>query len=187
MIKGKKVYLTAVDRPSIEQLRTWRNNPELRKYFREYREISVEMQERWFSERVNTQNQVDFEIHDIESGKLIGHCGLYYIDWVNRNAEFTVYIGDMMFRNGGYGSDALRLLFDYGFKTLNLHRIWAEVYSNNAAIGIYRRLGFRDEGIKRQHHFEAGEWLDSFMLGLLQDEWDTVVASELESSRRNSE
>lgn len=172
MITGKKTYLVAVNRESIEQLRTWRNNPELRKYFREHREISKEMQERWFTERVlNNPCQVDFEIHDIDTGKLIGHCGLYYIDWINRNAEFTVYIGDMSYRNGGYGSDALRLLFEYGFSTLNLHRIWAEVYSNNGAIDIYRRLGFKDEGVKRQHHFETWQYLDCYMLGLLQNEW----------------
>ena len=178
MIQGKKVFLTAVDHSSVEQLRQWRNNPELRQYFREHREISKEMQERWFTERVNSQNQVDFEIHDISTGNLIGHCGLYYIDWINRNAEFTVYIGDMNYRNGGFGSDTLRLLFEYGFSALNLHRIWAEVYSNNTAIDIYRRLGFIDEGVKRQHHFDAGRYIDSHMLGLLNTEWKELNAKD---------
>ena len=172
MISGSKVYLTAVNRSSISQLQEWRNKPELRRYFREYREISDEMQKRWFEDRVLVnRDQVDFEIHDADSGKLIGHCGLYYISWTNRTAEFTVYIGDMSFRNGGYGSDALRLLIAYGFNTLNLHRIWCEVYSNNSAINVYRHLGFKDEGILRQHHYDEGQYWDSHMLGLLRSEW----------------
>ena len=172
MIKGKKVVLGPVLRESLEQLRQWRNNPELRKYFREHREISPDMQLDWYENRVsNNQNQVDFEIRT--SNVLIGHCGLYYIKWKDRVAEFTIYIGDMRYRNGGYGSDALRTLIKYGFDELNLHRIWCEVYSNNTAIDVYRRLGFKDEGILRQHHWCNGGYLDSHMLGLLREEWET--------------
>lgn len=174
MIEGKKVYLTAVNKTSISQLQEWRNSPGLRRYFREYREISDEMQRRWYEERVlSNKDQVDFEIHDAATGNLIGHCGLYYISWVSRTAEFTVYIGDMSYRKGGFGSDALRLLFTYGFDTLNLNRIWCEVYSNNEAIKVYRHLGFKDEGCLRKHHYDEGKYWDSYILGLLKDEWHT--------------
>ena len=150
----------------------WRNNPRLRKYFREYREISDAMQEAWYNGRVlNNDKQVDFEIHDQKTGKLIGHCGLCYISWVNRTAELAIYIGDDEYRGGGYGKDALRLLMDYAFKTINLNRVWCEVFSNNAAIEVYRKIGFVDEGKMRQHHFEDGEYIDSYILGLLKDDW----------------
>lgn len=173
MIRGDKTYLTAVDKSSIEQLRVWRNEPGLRRFFREHREISPAMQLEWYETRVvgNKDKQVDFEIHDLESGRLIGHCGLYYINWINRTAELSVYIGDGSFRGGGYGRDALTLLMDYGFLTLNLNRIWCEVFSNNSAIYLYRKLGFVDEGTLRQHHFDDGAYLDCHLLGLLRSEW----------------
>ena len=34
MVRGKKVYLSSLERENLEQLRGWRNLPELRKYFR---------------------------------------------------------------------------------------------------------------------------------------------------------
>ena len=72
MVNGKKVYLSSVERENLEQLRQWRNQPELRKYFREYREITKDMQNKWYENRVlNSKEQVDFEIHDKESNKLI--------------------------------------------------------------------------------------------------------------------
>ena len=172
MITGKKVFFTAINKDSIQQLMEWRNKPELRKYFREYREISDSMQESWYKNRVlNNDKQVDFEIHDIESKKLIGHCGLSYINWVNRTAELAIYIGDTNFRNGGYGKDSLSLLMEYGFNTLNLNRVWCEVFSNNAAIEVYRKFGFVDEGKLRQHHYDDGQYIDCFILGLLKHEW----------------
>lgn len=172
MITGNKAYLTSLNKSSLSQLREWRNQPELRKYFREYREISDVMQENWYNTRVLNNNcQVDFEIHDKITNKLIGHCSLNYISWTNRTAELGIYIGDPDFRRGGYGFDALKLLMDYAFKTLNLNRVWCEVFANNGAINVYRKAGFVDEGLLRQHHYEDGEYLDCYMLGLLKDEW----------------
>ena len=52
MILGKTVYLTAVEKKDLPQLMIWRNKEELRKYFREYREINEDMQNKWFEEKV---------------------------------------------------------------------------------------------------------------------------------------
>jgi UDP-4-amino-4,6-dideoxy-N-acetyl-beta-L-altrosamine N-acetyltransferase len=172
MINGKKIGLTNVNRENIEQLREWRNNPELRQYFREHKEISKEMQENWFNSKVlNDPNQYNFEIHELKNNKLIGHCGLYYINWIARSAEFGIYIGDYSFRNGGYGSDALRTLIQYGFDQLNMNKIWAEVYSNNEALHVYEHIGFKIEGVLRQNVFKNGKYFDSTIISMLKTEW----------------
>jgi len=175
MLTGKKIYLSALNKESLEQLRQWRNQPDLRKYFREYREISKEMQQLWFDNEVlKDPNQVNFEIHDIETNKLLGHCGLYYINWIHRRTEFGIYIGDAKYRNGGYGSDALRTLIKYGFEDLNLNKIWCEVYDNNEAIDIYRHIGFKDEGTLRQNVFKNNKYSDSYILSFLKEEYDDL-------------
>ncbi len=169
MLKGKKVNLRAVEKESIEQFRQWRNRPELRKYFREYRELSSTMQNAWYENRVlSDDKQVNFEIRFKDA--LVGHCGLYYIDWIHRHAEFGIYIGDDSFRSGGFGSDALRTLVKYGFNDLNLNKIWCEVYTNNDALDVYRHIGFKDEGVLRQHYYNEGQYWDSTMLSMLKSE-----------------
>ncbi len=169
MLKGKKVNLRAVEKESIEQFRKWRNRPELRKYFRQYRELSSTMQNDWYENRVlSDDKQVNFEIRFQDT--LIGHCGLYYIDWIHRHAEFGIYIGDDSFRSGGFGSDALRTLVKYGFNDLNLNKIWCEVYTNNDALGVYRHIGFKNEGVLRQHYYNEGQYWDSTMLSMLKSE-----------------
>jgi len=171
MIDGNKVILESVDSEHIEQFRTWRNNPNLRKYFREYREISDLMQKKWF-DKINTDpNQVNFSIKDKKTNKLIGHCGLYYINWINRTAEFGIYVGEESYRNGGYGSDSLRCLIRYGFNDINLNKIWCEVYDNNASIDVYKRIGFVFEGTMRENYYNEGKYWDSHILSLLRSEW----------------
>ena len=66
----------------------------------------------------------------------------------------------------------LETLIKYGFEELNLNRIWCEVYSNNDSIHLYRKIGFKDEGILRQHVFKNGEYLDSYVLGMLKTEYN---------------
>ena len=174
MLKGKKTLLTAVSRDSLKQFMDWRNQPELRKYFREHKELNEDMQNSWYENRVlKDPNQVNFEIRTKKDNNLIGHCGLYYISWIHRHAEFGIYVGDEKYRNGGYGSDALRTLIKYGFEDLNLNKIWCEVYSNNAALSVYERLGFVMEGVQRQHYFNEGKYWDSKILSMLKEEWTT--------------
>ncbi len=173
MIQGKKIYLSSLERHNIDILREWRNQPELRQYFREHKEISSDMQIGWYENKVlGDSNQYNFEIHDLQSSKLIGHCGLYYINWISRSAEFGIYIGDYSFRNGGYGSDSLRTLIQYGFNQLNMNKIWAEVYSNNKALDVYTRVGFKIDGVLRQNVFKNGEYLDSTIISLLKSEYE---------------
>ena len=172
MLTGKKIYLSAVEEHHIDQFKDWRNQPNLRKYFREYRELNSSMQKEWFKKINSDREQVNFEIHDKESGKLIGHCGLYYIHWIHSHAEFGIYIGDENYRSGGYGSDALRTLIKYGFNDLNLNRIWCEVYDNNAALDVYKHIGFKLEGCQRNHYFNEGRYWNSHILGMLREDYD---------------
>jgi len=176
MLRGKKIILTAIQEKNLKQLRHWRNLPELRKYFREYRILSEKMQENWFKKIQKDTNQYNFEIHvpQGDSSKLIGHCGLYYINWIHRSGEFGIYIGDRTFLSGGYGADALRTLLTYGFNDLNLNRIWCEVYGNNDALGIYRHIGFKDEGVLRQSYFNEGKYWDSYILSMLKTEYEKL-------------
>ena len=171
MLKGDKVYLCSVSDTNLEQLRTWRNRPDLRKYFREYEEISEEKQQKWFAKTNSDKNQVNFEIHDQQTNKLIGDCGLYHIHWAYSTAEFGIFLGDDDYRSKGCGSDALRILIRYGFDNLNLNRIWCEVYDNNPSIELYKYLGFQYEGTMKEHYYDDGRYWDSHLLGMLKSDY----------------
>lgn len=77
----------------------------------------------------------------------------------------------------GYGSDAARILVDFGFRDLKLHRISAAMGPDNAAsIAIVRRLGMVYEGCIRDHVYTNGRWRDSLLYSVLVDDW---TAAEL--------
>lgn len=160
MIKGNKVYLSAVEEKDLEQLRYWRNLPEYRKYFREYREISRPMQEKWFSDVINGNNTtIMFAIHMLDNNMLAGCCGLCYINWVHRYSDLSLYIGkdNVYIDNDGIAEESCRLLFGYAFGELGLNKIWTEIYEfDKKKYNLYNSLGFCKDGFLRKHYFYEG-------------------------------
>ena len=175
MIAGDKVYLKAVERNDLSQLKEWRNLPDFRKHFREYRELNSEMQEKWFENVVvNDKNTIMFSIFCSDSNKLIGCCGLCYINWVHRNADLSLYIGheNAYIDDIGFADDACTLLLEYGFNELNLHRIWTEIYEfDNKKKNLYEKLGFKQDAVLRDQYFYDGNWCNSMILSLLSFEF----------------
>jgi len=66
----------------------------------------------------------------------------------------------------------LKLLLDYVFYEMNLHRVSLKVFSfNDRALRLYTKIGFQQEGSSRQSLFRDGEWHDIIHMGLLQNEY----------------
>ncbi len=175
MIKGEKVGLRAVEKEDLVYLRDWRNIVEFRKNFREVRELSLSDQEAWFHSLQSTKNvNYMFTIVDLKTEKLLGACGLLYIDWKIRSADFSFYIGDEKKYIGtdGIAKDATKLLIDYGFKNLNLNKIWMELYEFDLEkINFFtKEFNFKKDGLLRENCFENGQYWNSLIISLLKSD-----------------
>lgn len=176
MLEGNRVYLDTIERSDLQMLRAWRNRPDFRKFFREYKEINADMQTKWYEDKViNDNSTLMFSIRDIACGELIGCCGLCYINWVHRHSDLSLYIGKdhVYIDDEGLAQEACQLLFHYGFQELALHKIWTEIYDfDKKKLDLYSRLGFKQDGMLRDQYFYDGKWHDSRMMSLLKGDWD---------------
>ena len=103
---------------------------------------------------------------------LLGNISLHEIDNISRRASVGLFIGEQEHRNKGYGSEALRLILDYGFKTLNLHNIMLLVHSDNdLGIYCYKKVGFREFGRRREAKFKDGQYIDVVYMDILSSEF----------------
>lgn len=111
-------------------------------------------------------------IADKESNKLIGALTFFSISGPHARAE----VGYSLLSNlqgQGLGTEALNTALKYGFETLNLYRIEADVDPRNTgSIKLLEKLNFQREGLLRKRWRVNGEVCDSVLLGLLKEDYN---------------
>lgn len=170
MIKGRATALRAIEASDLDQLLAWRNRPELRRFFREYRELNATQQRQWFDSKVNGDPSTRmFAIVHQDTDTLLGAAGLCYIDWINRTADFSLYIGhEGLYIDDTLAPDVAVTMIDYAFDELGLNRLWSEIYAfDEAKTRFFQKLGFTLDGRHRQTHWAEGAWHDSLFFSLL--------------------
>jgi RimJ/RimL family protein N-acetyltransferase len=177
MLRGKKVGLRKVQRGDLDSLMKWRNDDTYRQYFREYRELNLDDQVKWYEKLVlQDQGTLMFSIIDLTSQELVGACGLCYINWVQRNADLSLYIGkDGIYIDtsvGGYAWDSMEVLFRYAFEELNLYKIWTEIYTiDEKKKELFETFGMNRDAILRDNYFYRGKYINSYIYSMLQPEF----------------
>ena len=176
MLKGKKVVLRPVKRTDVRYFLKWFNDPEVIQYLTLYLPMLESSEEKWIEGLSARKDDVVFVIDAVESKrgrKTIGNCGLQGIDNKDQKATFGIAIGNKNFWSNGYGTEAARLLIDYGFKELNLRRITSYVYEFNLrSKNMHLSLGFQEEGCYRKDVYKNGRFWNKIILGLLREEWE---------------
>jgi RimJ/RimL family protein N-acetyltransferase len=176
MLKGKSVILRPVKRSDISYFLKWFNDQEVIQYLCLYLPMTEMAEEKYIEELGTTRAKSDvrFVIEVIEgaSTKPIGNCGLHEINAKDHSANFGIVIGEKDYWNKGYGTEATRLVINYGFQELNLHRISSAAFDfNERSIKLHKKVGFREEGRLREAMFKNGQYHDEVQFGILREEW----------------
>jgi RimJ/RimL family protein N-acetyltransferase len=176
MIYGKRIRLRGVEKADVPKFHEWINDPDVNDGLEVYLPFSMADEEKWL-ENIGGHEQAEkplaIEIRDGDGWRMIGNCGFFNIEWANRAAEFGIMIGDKSVWNKGYGTEAVELILQHGFETLNLHRVFLRVYSTNPrARRAYEKAGFVAEGAMREAVYRHGRYADVHFMSVLRPEWD---------------
>jgi len=170
------VRFTPLQMENIHTHFRWSNDPELHRLDSEapYEEESFGHFKARF-ERLCTNavpSQRHFEVHDAATDALIGVAYVIRIRPHHRRALVGVTIGEKEHWGEGYGRDALRLLLQYSFQELGLHRVRAETFEYNTAWrDLLESMGFRAEGRAREALYRDGQFWDKGRYALLRREY----------------
>ncbi len=115
------------------------------------------------------EDSVEFVIE--AAGRAVGRCGLFGSDDLARHAEVGISLVAQS-RGQGIGTAALSQLVAFGFERWNLHQLHLVVpASNEPALASYRKVGFVEEGRRREHAWVLGQGDDEVLMGLLRADW----------------
>ena len=136
----------------------WRNDPEVASNDQSgfIRPMGYEEVESWSARMVEG---LTFVAYDGEVP--LGTCAFMNPDYRNRHAELAIVIGNKDYWSKGYGTEIMKKLLEWGFEGLNLNRLYLHVFSfNKRAIGLYEKMGFKEEGRLRAMIYRDGHYHD---------------------------
>lgn len=168
---GDRIYLSPRNTQDVEKFTEWMNDFYVTDYTgRSGNVMSFEGEKKYLEE--NSNPEATFSIITLDEDKLIGNVSLENIDHLHRKAVLGIFIGDKEFLSKGYGTEAIRLILDYGFNYMNLHSIKLDVMSfNERALKCYKKCGFKEAGRIRQNRFINGKYYDTISMDILEDEF----------------
>lgn len=171
---GDNLYLSPrnVDEEVVEKFTEWLNDFDTTDYIGRSAQLTTLDGERKYFE--NSKDEVcSFFIIRKEDDELIGTVCLERIDYINRSATLGIFIGDKSGRNKGFGTEAIKIILEYGFRYLNLNSIKLDLMEfNERALACYKKCGFKEYGRRRKCKFINGKYYDSIAMDILAEEFE---------------
>lgn len=126
----------------------------------------------WYALRNEKENRLDLAIYAPALGQYVGEVVFNEYSEANKSVNYRISIGKAG-QNRGYGTQATKLMVDYGFEHLDLNRIELEVVDfNQRARHVYTSCGFIPEGRRRQAFFIDGAYHDAVIKSVLRSDWE---------------
>jgi RimJ/RimL family protein N-acetyltransferase len=185
-LTGTRIYLRPLEREDLKgNMRHWANDPQVTQQMAmgvlpnteegleyEFSQLVAERRTAGLTQSPSYPSMLVFAVIACDGNIHIGNVGLYSIDFLMRNAEVRVVIGEKDFRGRGFAIEAYRLLIAYAFDRLNMRRIYAGARADNAAsIAVLKKMGFVEEGRRREAFLRNEQVHDVIELGLLRREF----------------
>jgi len=166
-----------LEEKDIEWARVLHNDPEVLKMLTDPREVSKEQQKSWF-EGLQKSKSSERWVAEHKGAPI----GVIRIDHIDRNNN-SVCIGldiHKDFRGKGHAKPVYSMIFRHWFDKEKMNRLWLLVAKyNEVALNLYKKLGFKEEGVQRQGLFRDGKYHDYVMMSLLKKEYDELKKSKV--------
>jgi len=172
------VTLHPLRREDGPRVLAWRNSDAVAPYMYSDALISEDDHARWLDAAL-TQPDRCYWIIRLDDAP-VGLANLARIDLRNRRCEWAYYLAEPAVRGRGVGQAVEFALLAHVFETLNLNKLWCEVFLDNEVVWrLHERFGFIREALLRDHVVKQGPPKDVVGLGLLARDWPAARAAAL--------
>lgn len=133
----------------------------------------IERSDRFFRE----QSAITWGITLKEHGRLMGTCLLWNVNAAHHRAELGYTLHPDLWGKG-IATEAARAAVHYGFETMRLHSIEAQIDpENDGSRALLLKVGFVQEGYFRENFYEESKdrFTDTAVFSLLRSDWEAAT------------
>jgi len=172
-LEGEKIYLRSLVREDLNvDYLQWLNDEEVCRFNSHAIFPNTEPKMQAYFDSLQHQQAIVLAIIDKATDTHIGNVSLQNINWISRNAEFAILIGNKKYWKGGFGTEASTMIVEYGFNRLNLHRIYCGTLEGNEGMQkLSQILKMKEEGLRREAIFKNGKYFNILEYGVLKTEF----------------
>ncbi len=168
------VLLREIDEADTENIVRWRNSDAVRLNFIDQNLFTPESHMKWLKGVVEAGRAKQFIICIPDENNEYQPVGsVYYrdIDPVHHKAEYGIFIGEASARGKKVGSRVAKMMVQYAFEKMHLHRVFLRVYADNvAAIKSYENAGFVREALLHDDVYVNGTYRDIVLMAVINPE-----------------
>ena len=166
-----QIYLRPMTEEDAELIVEWRNKPELKRFFISQADFTIEGHLKWFRTMKESGRACQMMIIDKKDDRPLGSVDIKDIDHTHHKGEYGIFIGEEAARGRGIGTEAAKLMIQYGFEKLGLHRIYLRALAGNKqAIRSYEKAGFEQEGYLKDDVCINGKFVDIVWMAIVNKE-----------------
>lgn len=168
VLTGARVRLAPLSIRHAAAFHTTFQDPGIRRLTGTHHDWTLAELQEWCAGAAERADRLDLAIEDRETGAYLGDLALSQIDQHNAHGSFRIALSEAA-TGRGIGTEAIRLLLDYAFERVRLHRVQLEVFDfNGRARRAYEKCGFEVEGRMREALHWDGEWHDVLVMAALR-------------------
>jgi [ribosomal protein S5]-alanine N-acetyltransferase len=173
-ISTKQLRLRELLKEDAKAVHEYSSDPEVTRYMN-WGPNTEEDTNRFIQRSIASQNEqprMNFTFAMVlkSEDKLIGGCGVYVSNPINREALLG-YVLHRGYWGRGYATETASALVEFGFNKLKLHRIFATCDPKNvASVRVLEKVGMQKEGLLRENYLVRGKWRDSLLFAIIEND-----------------
>lgn len=171
-LHGENIYLRALEPEDLEFVYAVENDEniwEVSNTITPYSKFLIRQYLENAHQDIYEAKQLRLAICKKESSEAIGLIDLFDFDMKNKRAGVGIIIQNETDRNSGFGKEALGLVINYAFGSLQLHQLFANIGTENkASLSLFTTFGFEKIGVKKDWNFTNNAFHDEAVFQLIK-------------------
>ncbi|MDD5339660.1 MAG: GNAT family protein [Candidatus ainarchaeum sp.] len=167
-IEGERIFLRPITVSDVDgPYYGWMNDNEVTRFLEaRFSKNDKASMKKFVQDALINKDVVFLAIVLKDGDRHIGNIKLGPINRQHGYGEVGILIGEKACWGKGYATEALKLLSDYAFGKLKLHKITAGCYAGNVGSAkAFLAAGFVQEGVRKSQYLCDGKYVDALIFG----------------------